>query len=256
MNDSRLDELLNAELDNELSTDEQQELQQLLETSDEAAAERRTYMKLDQMLRDMPQQLLPAMLHQRIVSGARLPKAEAKTRPSWFGNLWQSPVTRFSFAAAAGVLLSLAIFNAGGPNIVEAPSSDMLGSMVPTQGDSVDLIDRLQLSGAGFASGATLLQQEEGLILSIDLESDTPVEITVDFSNSGVQPTSLSNASNNFEIANFEAPFLRLRGNGQRKLQLSLSRIGDATAADAATIQLEFSSTGHASQRGSLRLSH
>lgn len=259
MSDSRLDELLSAELDNQLTDAEQQELQQLLETTDEATAARRDYQKLDQLLRDLPAQLLPASLHHRISAGVRLPKPAAAKSP-WFSGLWQSPVTRFSFAATAGVLLSLAIFNVGGPNLIEGPSSDMLGSMVPLDKDSFghregQLVDALRMVGDGYAGDVSLTQVNEQLLLSIGLNAARPVDIAVNFTGTGFLPDFTAATTGDIAIVSMQAPVIRLRGEGQRSFKILLSREKDAASARTADIQLEFSSDGMSPERGSLSTS-
>lgn len=256
MSHSRLDELLSAELDHELSAAEQQELQRLLDTSDEAVAARRDYKKLDQLLRDMPEQLIPASLHQRIASSVRLPQAPQASKNSWFADLWISPVARFSFAAAAGILFSLAIFNAAGPDVAKAPATDMFGSMIPHRsGQAGVILDQLQMSGTGFAAGATLLRRDQQLVLDIRLDAERQVDITVDFENSGLRFAAVTNSRKSSDTVRFAAPVLQLRGAGQTDFQILLDRDDTAMAAESAKIQLEISSDGFDGERGTLNIS-
>ncbi|MGB5347595.1 MAG: hypothetical protein WBN23_15620 [Woeseia sp.] len=260
MSHLRLDELLSAELDHELGAAEQQELQQLLDTSDEAVAARRDYKKLDQLLRDMPEQLIPASLHHRITSSVRLPQAPPAANSSRFGNLfgdlWVSPVARFSFAAAAGILFSLAIFNAAGPDVAEAPTTDMFGTMIPrSSGQAGEILDQLHLKGTGFAAGATLLRRNQQLVLDIRLDAAGPIDITVDFENTGLRFASIANRPNDVDTVHFAAPVLQLRGAGQTAFEVLLDREDTAMAAESAAIRLEFSSDGLNGERGTLNIS-
>ncbi|MBT8085462.1 MAG: hypothetical protein HKN35_13940 [Woeseia sp.] len=255
MSDARLDELLNAELDGQLDANEHAELEQLLR-DDQARNSQRELAALDRILRDLPERQLPPSLHQRISSTAGLTKTKTK-ESSWISNLWLSPITRLGFAAAAGVLLSLAIFNGGGPDMIGAPSSEMLGSMVPQPGEiDGEIIDQLRLSGTGAALHAALLQRDQQLMLRIDLDATAPADLAVDFRSSGVQYESLVDDNDDIYAANFADSVLRLNGIGKRQFTVLLSREDNATAAESATIQLEFSSKGQASESGSLRLAH
>ncbi|NNC77705.1 MAG: hypothetical protein HKN77_07050 [Woeseiaceae bacterium] len=257
MSNSRLDELLSAELDDQLTDAEREELQQLLRTSDAATSARDEYQQLDRLLREMPEQLLPASLHQRIAATVRLPKPSTDAKTPWFSAPWLSPRARFSFAAAAGVILSLAIFNFSGPNMIEAPTSDMLGSMVPLDNESFGhseglLVDALALAGAGFASEVSLTKVNGQLLLSIDLDATQPVDITVDLAGTGVRTATTTNISGDIAVISMQPTAIRLRGEGRRSLKILLGREKDAASARTADIQLEFSSIGMTPERGSL----
>lgn len=255
MSDARLEELLNAELDQALAAGEQQELQKLLSSSQSATDNQAAYRQLDELLRKLPDQPLPVALRERIVSASKLPASASKRESRSGGKLFESPVVRFSFAAAAGVFLSLLVFNVVDPNLAEAPNKDMLGSMVPHANSAGDLvIDRMQLIGAGYATGVALLESGERMQLVIDLDAASPVEIAVDFSNSGMQFESVSQGGDSLEAVSYSAPVLRMSGRGKRNIQVSLSREDAATAAKSATIQLEISSDGQRPQQGTLSL--
>jgi hypothetical protein len=194
-------------------------------------------------------------LHQRITASVRLPQPAPASKPGWFSGLLVSPVARFSFAAAAGVLFSLVIFNAAGPDIAKAPGAEMAGSMIPRGvGEVTEVLDQMQLTGAGFAAGAVLLRVDEQLILNISLDATRPVDISVGFENSGIRFESIGAGSENLEAVRFDSKTLHLRGTGNRDIQVLLDREQDSTAAESATIQLEFSSDGLDTQRGALGL--
>ena len=73
MIDARTEELINAALDDELGAGERGELEQRLAGSSEAREYQASLQQLDNHLRAMPQEALPASLHEQITTAVELP---------------------------------------------------------------------------------------------------------------------------------------------------------------------------------------
>jgi len=256
MSESRLEELVNAELDRTLDAAGHTELQQLLKSTDNAVRLRAAYGQLDSLLRDLPLQQIPADLCQRILTSVRFPQISDESESHQLARRQKLAVTRFGFAAAAGVVLVAVFFNMTGPNPVDVPELNIVGSMLPQHGSAgTVVVDRTQLSGTNYTAGFVLQGTTNQWSINVNLDAADPVEITLRLGDSAMQLESVAD-SQDLQAISFDSSVLHMTSSGSREFTIVFSREEDLMAAETATIQLEVSSNGQIAQRATLSLSN
>jgi hypothetical protein len=170
--------LLNADVDGELTPAEKQELDSILESSAEARAMRAELLKFSNLLNGMPEQAPPADLSGRILG--QLAPRRTVTRFS-LSSLFASfqPVTT-GLAFAAGLLLTVGFYEMSPQSMSSMDTAGMVGTMVAGQDNGLNLLENdLYFSSDDF-SGRVSLSENNGLyVLNFDLDSTDRKEIKV-----------------------------------------------------------------------------
>lgn len=256
MTDQRKLELVSAAIDCELDVDERAELNLLLEASQEARDLKAEFENLDSLLHSIEDVEPPESLHAEIMAQAHIISQPVQSKPSirnWLRPLVPGAGIRYALAAAAGALVVAIIFN--GQPVLSGTSdfTDLVGTMAPDSA-SVDagVIDSFAFANEEVQSLVQLRRSDGLLLLMVQVDASTPLEIGVDLSGAGYQPKAVAQLDSEFDSIAIAGQNLQMRAVGAQEMSVLLSRVDDAVAAGGATIKLEFSSEGRLLQRGAL----
>ncbi len=185
MLDKHIIELINADIDGELGPNELQELEAVFDSSAEAVQYRVELLKLDGALRDLPELDPPASLTHRILGQVELPAKQPVLNLQGFFARYNPIATGFAFAA--GLLVTVGIYETGSRNLVLDDTVSMVGTMVAGQHVGISgQGHRLSLDLDNLSGTVSLQQNESGKTLEFDLESEKRIEIELDFENAGL----------------------------------------------------------------------
>jgi len=185
MLDTRDLELINAEIDGELTADERAELEALLESSAEARAMKAELWKLSNFIDSVPEQEPPADLSERILGQVR-PRGR---RPSFslaglFASLQPVPV---GMAFAAGLLLTVGVYELSPGQRADFDTAGMVGTMVLGSKEvPVEQENRLAIAGPGVLGSVSLSGLGDILVLSFDVSAEQETEIIIGMAGAGL----------------------------------------------------------------------
>jgi hypothetical protein len=185
MLDQTIIEFINADMDGELGPNELIELEAIFNSSPEAVQYRDELLKLNGVLKNLPELDPPVSLTHRILSQVQLPlKKQALDVQGFFARY--NPIAA-GLAFAAGLLVTVGIYETGSRKLMVNDTVSMVGTMVankqvgvPGQGHSLSL-DLDDLSGT-----VSLNRDESGQTLEFDLDSQEAIEIELDLVNAGL----------------------------------------------------------------------
>jgi hypothetical protein len=245
--------LINADIDRELIPAEQQELDNILETSAEARAMRAEMLKLSNLLDSVPEQDPPAGLSSRILNQV------APSRQGFgfsLSNFFQSfqPVTA-GLAFAAGLLITVGFYEMSPQGGAAHNTASMVGTMVVGQGSGMNLLENsLHFSGEDF-SGSVSLSENGGLyILNFDLESTDRQEIKVGLDSTGLSFGGFAEtpgiANHVMDTVVISGETLRVVSQGRQQFAVFLRGRDAEQAVAAELITIDFSSDSNLIDEG------
>jgi len=255
--DQHVYDLINSSIDGEITSVEQDEL-------DRCLAESPSLSKLDQELRsvthildDLPEVEPPTYLQSAIERQVRLPAQRADSAPTgsftsgWLSANW----LRTGFALAAGVILTVGVYEMGSEPISDRDAANMSGTMVKSglneQPDS--LLDRLQLS-TGKLSGLVELHAKDDLYtLDVRLVSDGPSEVIVNFADSGMEIDGVSRLQYPVDTVAIADGSIHLSSTGEQHYVVNLRRA--AQHQQTVPLKLDFIADNKLVQRSELNVS-
>lgn len=185
MLDDRVKDLINREIDGELSDSERARCMTLLGESEAAREYRAELSRLNELLAQVPSLELPEDLRHRIATQIELPRPR-----KWFTHMagWmQGRPMSHGIAAAAGLLVATAIYElAPAPN--GAPDySSLVGTLAQGIGlESVDQLGFLDVEHDAVDGRVVFSGNDDLKLLRFEVNSDSPVDIEVDLAGTGL----------------------------------------------------------------------
>lgn len=245
MSGIRLEELLSAALDDALSDDERDELEELARETGNDGQLAAEYRRLNALLCGMAKHSPPEGLHERILDSVSLPTGRETSKVHWLRRTAVSPVARYGLATAAGVLLTVFVHDRIPMPGMDVTPADMVGTMAPDgqRGTRAILASHRYASSEG--SGQIMLTEQAGrLQLDIALDSANGLEVMVDFSSSALAVAGLAPVDGAIGDIELETDRLQLRGHGNRRVSVLLRDATSGRAGDKSRIGLAFISDG------------
>lgn len=241
MLEQRVIDLINAEIDGELGSHESAELETILQASEEARVMKAALLKLSSLMENMPEQEPPADLVSRVVGQVRLPAPRPadgpSLRPKWslLGSLASFQPAQAGVAFAAGLLLTVAFYEAAQHDGAPADLSSLVGTMVadPSSIPAREK-DSLPITGLGVSGSVSLGEIGEYVVLSFDLESAQQTEIEVELAEAGLGFGGIAHASAAGNAVNetyeVSGGTLRVVNQGRQVFSVFLPQVADPTA--------------------------
>lgn len=239
-------ELMNAEIDGEISAEDRALLQAYLAEHDEARAYHEELRNICDRLDseeplDAPTGLGDAALARIRPAGSARPGSQgslAETVNSWFG----IPAVKYAMSFAAGVILTFALVTS---DQASKATFDDVTSLVGTMGSleargGATASDRLQLTLNELAGSVNLLSNGPLLILDFDLASTRPVEIVARFDNRDIWFNGFAQLQSTGTSVAAEVGRVTVRMDGQRRYAVYLHNSGGSQA----SVDLGFYSSG------------
>lgn len=190
--DEKILYLLNSYIDGEISKTEQDELDQLLITSPEVRNLHDELRTVTRLLDEVPVLDPPEYLQDAIERQVSLPvqgHTDSK-KPGLWGSGWLSTNwIRTGFALAAGVVLTVGVYEMGSEPITARDSTSMVGTMAKRA--PVDqpgqLLDSIQLKTTKLNGLVELHNKNDLFTLELQLSSGEFTEVVIDFGGRGLE---------------------------------------------------------------------
>lgn len=221
--------LLNSSIDGEISAAEQEELDQLLIASAEVCNLNDELRKVTRLLDEVPELDPPEYLKDAIERQVRLPvqaHAGSKNPGSW-GNGWLSANwLRTGFALAAGVVLTVGVYEMGSEPIANRDSTSMVGTMADRgRADQPGaLLDSIQLNTARLNGLVELRNKNDLFTLDLQLNSGEPTEVVIDFAGRGLEFDGLTGNQPHDDSVTVADGSIRLTYEGEQHYKVILRR--------------------------------
>lgn len=178
MDSTRLNELIQSDLDGELSAAGRAELARLVLQDPEARRLHDQFRRLDQLLRDIPQAEPPAGLRAAILDARGAP-----ARPAAHA-VRVSGLPAWRMAAA---VFAVAILTAVGYMLLDTagPQTELQGSLGAASGPALTVsaapLDQLSILAEGVEVSAALKTNGDGLLLELRLAGSVPYQVAAVF---------------------------------------------------------------------------
>jgi len=253
MTNDRKMELISDALDQELDIGNRDALKHLLDSSAEAREAQAGLEQLDTLLKHIPELEPPASLHARIMAQAKLaPAAPTTPKSGWRQTLLLGAGMRYALAAATGALVMAIFINSDSVLLEPVAITDVAGTMAQSSAAASDIIDTFAFADGDLESSIQLRRIDGLLVLSVEVESSEPVDISVDLSGAGLEADAITKQNSDFESIAIARSAVQMRAVGHQSLSILLRRVDDAAHAEKAEIRLEFSSNDRLLKRGAL----
>jgi len=253
--DPRYLELMNAEIDGEISPEDQALLESFLDSNDEARAYRDQLRAMCRMLDDEPAIDAPDGLGRPAL--AKIQPAAASTGAgnrsladiinSWFG----IPAVKYTMSFAAGVILTFALVTSDqASRSTFNDVTSLVGTMssFDPRGEAIRR-DNLKLTLNELAGSVNLLSTGPLLILDFDLASTQPVEIVASFDNRDIWFNGFAQLQSMGTTVAAETGQVTVRMEGQRRYAVYLHNSGGTDT----TLSLNFYASGSLLHEGELK---
>lgn len=185
MLDDRAKDLINREIDGELSDSERARCMALLDESESAREYRAELSRLDELLARVPSLELPEEVRRRIFAQIELPRPR-----KWFTHMagWmQGRPISYGIAAAAGLLVATAIYELAPAPRGASDLSSLVGTLARGNGlEAVDQLGSLDVEHEAVDGRIVLSGNDDLKLLRFEVNSQSPVDIEVDLAGAGL----------------------------------------------------------------------
>lgn len=233
--------LINADVDGELTVAEKEELDQILETSSEARAMRNELLKLSNLLESVPVPSPPPELSKQVLDQLRPPSSASRFTLAGVFKAFQ-PVTA-GLAFAAGLLLTVGFYEISPQESKTESAVSMVGTMVVGRPSGLNLLENnLYFASEGFSGTVSLVENKGLYILNFDLNSDNRKQIEVGLDRTGLSFGGFAETPGHSDTVvdsvNISGGTLRVASQGKQKFAVFLrgTESGQDIAADLITI--------------------
>lgn len=241
--DASIVELINADIDGEISATDRETLQEILAGNPEAKAMHAELSGLSSRLDELPDLDPPPHLKHAILAAAPKPKSrdEGSDR-NWLQTLFATPALRYAATFAAGVILTFSLVSSDqARDSAFNDVTDLVGTMSANApiGRSIQSVDinRPQIAGRVWLREAGPL-----LVVDFDLVSGGPVEIVATFADQTVWFNGFAQLESPGAAISAAAGQITMQIEGKRRFALFLKHGGDRDI----EINLQFNSDGNA----------
>lgn len=252
--DLRAQELVNASIDGEISRTDQDELDRLLISSDSVRNLNSEMREITDILDKLPQAEPPLYLQESIERQVRLPvqgKTDVKGPMRWLSAVW----LRTGVALAAGVILTVGIFEMGSEPITDRDASSMAGTMVKggPSDQRGELLDSIYLNGAKLNGLVEIRNKDDLFTLDVQLSSAGPSEVVVNFAGRGLEFDGVTSMQDPTEDVSVKDGSINLLSRGEQHYTVRLKRTSEAL--QMAPLGLDFFANNELIEQAELALS-
>ena len=255
--DQHIHDLLNRSIDGEMSGSDQDELDRLLVTSESVRTLNQELRSVAHILDELPEIEPPPYLQESIERQVRLPVQvnDVVGKPgllsSWLNANW----LRTGFALAAGVVLTVGVYEMGSKPITADDVANMSGTVV--KGGFVDqqgiLLDSISLDTDQLRGRVELRSMDDLFTLDMQLSSDGPSEVIVNFAGRGLEFDGVIRNQDQLNDISFNDGSIKLASNGEQRYTLRLKRTTEVQ--QLAPLELDFFANNVLIQKAELTVS-
>jgi len=236
--EQKFSDLINADIDGEISDAEKIELQAFLDENNEGRALHAELASLCATL-DGAEQEEPPTFMRHIIMNAVPPTRATEESPGFLQILLATPALKYAATFAAGVFLTLSIVNSS--QISEQAFDDVTG-LVGTVADPIhaDLEDTVAVTGPEVAGTVSLRSAGSLLILDFDLVARDHIEIETEYTDRTIWFNGFAQLESEGTTVSAEAGLVRLGMEGKRRYAVYLHNPGGRET----TVSLRFMAAG------------
>ena len=255
--DERIAQLLNSSIDGEINVVDQEELDHLLATSQSVRDLNDELRAMTRVLDELPEIDPPQYLQDTIERQVRLPVQNkgAGEKPGYFGSWLNANWLRTGFALAAGVLLTIGVYEMGSGPIPAGDTAGMSGTMASNgvTGQQGELLDRIYLDSEALTGQVELRTYKDLFTINVQLESDGPSEVVINFAGRGLAFDSTGGQQDTADAVSVLDGSIHLASNGEQHYVLNLRRVPGAKYPEP--LELEFFANSQLIQQNELSTS-
>ncbi len=237
--DPNIVELINADIDGEISPADKDTLEAVLAENPEAQAMHAELSGLSLSLDQLPDLDAPPYLIHTIM--AKIPKTESQDhRSNFLQGLFAAPALRYAAMFVAGAVLTLSLVSSD--QVSERAFSDVTG-LVGTISSEIPVgpgIQTMQIDRTDVAGHITLRSSGPLLIVDFDLVSNGPIDIVASYSDQSVWFNGFAQLESPGASISAESGRITMKIDGKRRYALYLHNAGDRNV----SINLQFMSDG------------
>lgn len=239
-------DLINADIDGEISEHDQAELQAFLGDSAEGRALHDELSSLANTLEGMAEQEPPPHLR-HVIMNALPPQRPAAQKPGFFQVLFATPALKYAATFAAGVFLTLSIVDSS--QVANRAFDDVTG-LVGTVANPVDasLAGSISVDETDVAGTVSLRSAGSLLILDFDLVSDDHIEIEANYTDPSIWFNGFAQLESDDTTVSAGPRHVRLGMAGKRRYAVYLHNQGGRET----TVNLRFLADGEVIHEASL----
>lgn len=245
--DQKYTDLINADVDGEISDRDKAELMAHLAESAEGRALHDELSSLSSVLDTVEAAEPPPHLRHVIMNSIKTAPVAVK-RPGFLQTLFATPAVGYAATFAAGVLLTLSLVNSGQISIRAFDDvTGLVGSVAdPVEANTIDSISVVETEVAGKVA---LRSSGSMLILDFDLVAVEPIEIEADYTDRTIWFNGFAQLESSGATISAESGRVRLRMDGKRRYAVYLQNEGGRET----TVQLRFKAAGEVVHEASLK---
>ncbi len=224
--------LINSCIDGEISATEQEELDRLLIASPAVRNLNDELRRVTRLLDEAPELDPPEYLQAAIERQVRVPvqgHTDSK-KPGFLGSGWLGANwLRTGFALAAGVVLTVGVYEMGSEPITARDSTSMVGTMAKrgTVDQPGSLLDSIQLNTAKLNGLVELRNKNDLFTLDLQLSSGGPTEVVIDFAGRGLEFDGVTGKQARDDNVSIMDGSIRLAGEGEQQYTVILRRTSE-----------------------------
>ena len=244
--EQKFQDLINADIDGEISAEEQAELQAFLADSAEGRALHDSLSSLCLALDNADDESPPVHLRHVIMNSIPKPPA-SESSPGFFKSLLGVPALHYAISFAAGVFLTMSIISS---DQASNQAFDDVTGLVGTVANPVNAtiassvsVDELDVAGVVSLRSAGSL-----MILDFDLVSKDPIEVEADYKDPSIWFNGFAQLPSEDTSVSAETGRVRLGMVGKRRYAVYLHNQGNREA----TVTLRFLANGEVVHEASL----
>lgn len=236
-------DLINGGVDAELSVAEQEDLDRLLAGSSEAREINEELKSFVQLMEGLPEIEPQQYLQESIERQIRLPVQNKVPgdKQGFIGTWLSANWLRTGFALAAGVVLTVAVYEMGSKPISEKDATNLVGTVVKSQApDQGALVDRIQITNDSLDGLVELRERDDLFTLDVQLNSDGPTEVVVSFAGRGLDFEGITRGQDHNVAVSVVDGSIYVASSGEHRYTLNLRRNTDPLGQHTAPLELEF----------------
>ncbi len=244
--EQKFEDLINADIDGEISAADKADLEAFLSQSAEGRALHEELSKLCSSLNAVDAEEPPPHLRHVIMNAVKRP-APQPAASSFIQNLLAAPALRYAAMFAAGVFLTLSLVNSG--QISDQAFDDVTG-LVGSVANPIDaeLISSVSVDKQMIAGTVSLRSAGSMLILDFDLVSADAIEIEAGYSDPSIWFNGFAQLESSGTSVSAETGRVTLGMQGKRRYAVYLHNGGGRET----TVSLQFRADGEVVHKASL----
>jgi hypothetical protein len=241
--DQRIQDLINGGVDDELSPVEQKELDGLLDNSAQIRDLNEELKAFADLLEELPEVEPPQYLQESIERQIRLPvqSIEHEEKQSVLGTWLPAHWLRTGFALAAGIVLTVGVYEMGSGPMTAEDAGKLVGTVVKNPStDQGELLDSFRILTDTLDGQVELRSKGDLFTVDVELNSEGPTQVVVDFAGRGLVFEGITQSQNREDAVSLTEGAIRVASSGEKRYTLNLRRLKESEGQETAPLELDF----------------